>query len=351
MEKRILWTSDLSVTKICLWTMTRGHQNTEAQAHEQLDYAIDQAGINFIDTAEIYAIPPMKETQWTTETFIGNWLAKRSDRKELIIATKVVGRWFEYMRGGGGFTPEWIRTAVQWSLSRLQTDYIDLYQLHRPQRNAQLRGKMNRDARGFQPNTHDEQNIIDTLKTLKEFLDKGVIRYIGLSNETPWGVMKFKQLAKELGLPIIQTVQNAYNLVRREFDINLSEVCMHENISLLAYSPLAWGILTGKYQHWAKPEWARYTTRGKSRMPQYVQERVFSATEKYILVASKLWISAAQIAIAWVNDRPFTGSNIIWATSMKQLKECISSADITLDQVTLEHIDQIHSEFFNPACF
>jgi aryl-alcohol dehydrogenase-like predicted oxidoreductase len=126
---------------------------------------------------------------------------------------------------------------------------------------------------------------------------------------------------------------------------------MHENISLLAYSPLAWGILTGKYQHWAKPEWARYTTRGKSRMPQYVQERVFSATEKYILVASKLWISAAQIAIAWVNDRPFTGSNIIWATSMKQLKECISSADITLDQVTLEHIDQIHSEFFNPACF
>lgn len=351
MEKRTLWTSDLNVSKICLGTMTRWRQNTEAQAHEQLNYAFDQAGINFLDTAEIYPIAPTQQTQWFTESYIGTRLAKRSDRKDIIIATKVVGRGFDYMRNSEGFTPSWIRTAVAWSLARLQTDYIDLYQLHWPQRNAQLRGKLDWDARSFQPQNHDEQNMIDTLKTLKEFVDVGTIRYIWLSNETPWGTMKFLQLARQLNLPVVQTMQNAYNLVRRELDIGLSEVCMYENISVLPYSPLAWGILTGKYQNGVRPEWARYSTRWKDRMPQYQQERVFAATEKYIQLADTLWISPTQLALAWVNDRPFTGSNIIGATSMDQLKECISSADITLDLATLERIDQIHGEFFNPSCF
>lgn len=321
--------------------MTWGHQNAEEEAHAQMDYAVDH-GINFFDTAEIYAIPPQKETQWSTEEYIGNWFAKTLKRKDIVLASKVVGPGFEYMRGSSGFTDTWIKEAIYWSLKRLQTDYIDLYQLHWPQRTVPLWWKLNYSDEMWKENNHHEELMLQTLQTLKELQKEWLIRHFWISNETARWTMKY-------ALPRVQSIQNAYSILRREFETGLSEICLQEEIAFLPYSPLAWGITTGKYQNGAKPAWARYSTWWEKRMPYYTKQKCFDAMDKYIELAQSLGLTPTQLSLARVNDRAFVTSNIIGATSMEQLKENIWSADISLSQETYKKIDEIFTEFPNPA--
>ena len=351
MEKRTVGRTDLEVTKICLGTMTWGYQNTEEEAHEQLDYAIEEAGINIIDTAEVYAVPPSEDTYGKTETYIGNWLEKRGKRDDLIIASKIAGRGRNYIRGGEGFTAEGIKAAIDGSLKRLKTDYIDIYQLHWPQRSVPVWGKLNYEEVMFDTSSEDEAHFVEILEALKEIQDAGKIKYAGLSNETPWGTMKYLHLADKYGLPRMQTIQNAYSLVRREYEIGLAEISMQEDIGLLAYSPLAGGMLSGKYLNGAKPEGARYSTWGADRMPQYQQDKVGQSVQELKDIADELGISLTQLSLAFVNDRGFVTSNIIGATTMEQLKECISSADITLSEETMDKINKQFHRNPNPSTF
>lgn len=356
MQQKQLGNTDIMVSKICLGTMNWWNsQNDEKDAHEQLDYGIAH-GINFIDTAEMYAIPPDPETCGLTETYLGNWLQKTGKRKDIILATKATGSMknnggVAHVRNGEGLTPSGIFTAIETSLTRLKTEYIDLYQLHWPQRSVPIWGKLNFDESMIESKNEVEENIFEVLKTLEKLKKDGKIRYIGLSNETPWGAMKFLEIAKKNNFPEIQTIQNAYNLIRREYDAALAEFSTYEGVGLLAYSPLAGGILTGKYQNGALPEGCRYTLWGKDRMPQNYNERTLAATAEYMKLAENLWISVTQLALAWVNDKSFVHSNIIGTTSVEQLKECISSAEITLSPETRKQIDTIYTQFPNPATF
>ena len=355
MQKKQLGNTDIMVSKICLWTMVWGAQNNEQEAHEQLDYAVAH-WINFIDTAEMYAIPPDPKTCGLTETYVWNWLEKRWNRKDIILATKVTGStknngWVAHVRNGEWITPSGIVTAIEWSLWRLKTDYIDLYQLHWPQRAIQIWWKMNFDEAMIEEKKEVEENIFETLKTLEKLQKEGKIRHIGLSNETPWWAMKFLEIANKNNFPEIQTIQNAYNLIRREYDSSLAEFSTYEWVGLLSYSPLAWWILTGKYQNGALPDGCRYTIWWKDRMPQNYNERTLSATSEYIRLADSLWISVTQLALAWANDRSFVNSNIIGTTSVEQLKECISSADIILSEDSRKKIDSIYTKFPNPCTF
>ena len=243
MKKNKLWNTWLEVTEICLWTMTWGYQNTEEEAHEQLDYAIKEAWINFIDTAELYAIPPMKETQWLTEKYIWTWMAKNQElRSEIIIASKMAGIWLPWIRDGKWLIAEDMEEAVNGSLERMQTTYIDLYQLHWPQRQVNKFGKMNYDDNMFTSKQEEEDHILAILQAFEALRKQGKVKFLGLSNETPWGIMKFLEIAEKHNLPKIQTNQNAYSLVQRQYEVWLSEVSLFENIGLLAYSPLAWWI-------------------------------------------------------------------------------------------------------------
>lgn len=341
MEYRQLGNTDIKVSAMCLGTMTYGEQNTEEQAHEQLDYAVSQ-GINFIDTAEMYPVPPKAETQGKTEEYIGTWLEKRKDRDKLIIATKVTGRssTFDHLgRGETRLSREHITTALEQNLRRLRTDYIDLYQLHWPDRSTNCFGIL-----GYTHNPSDDSIALEeSLDVLAEFVKAGKIRHVGLSNETPWGVHR----ALVHGKPRVVSIQNPYNLLNRSFEIGLGEMAIKEKVGLLAYSPLAFGMLTGKYAGGEMPKGSRLTL--YSRFQRYNNPYGFAATDKYIAVAKKYNVPLAQLALQFVTTRPFVTSNIIGATTMEQLKSNIESVDIVLPQELLQELEAIQKEFSNPC--
>jgi len=344
MEFRILPGTDLNVSRVCLGTMTWGEQNSEAQAHEQLDYAIDQ-GINFIDTAEMYPVPPNARTQGRTETYLGTWLAKRS-RKNLIIATKVAGPGRrDWIRDGRtDLTQDVIADAVDTSLARLQTDYIDLYQIHWPQRNVPMFGGIE-----FDPSKEKAgPPIAEQVRGMAAMIKSGKIRHYGLSNETAWGVCEFRRVAKELGVPGPVTIQNSYSLLSRNVDNDLAETLFRENMTLLAYSPLAAGILSGKYIGGAKPEGARFTLFDSLGI-RFRKPMVSEAVDAYSALAKRQGQTLVQLALGYVASRWFVGASIIGATTMAQLKEDLAAAQLKLDAPTLDAIREIQLRFPNPA--
>lgn len=344
MEYKTLGNSELNVSKICLGTMTFGEQNTESEAFEQLDYAIDQ-GINFIDTAEMYPVPPRPNTQGRTETYIGRWMQARGNRNNIILATKITGPadWVSHIRGSSRFNETHIEQAVNDSLTRLQTDYIDLYQLHWPERSTNYFG-----IRDYPYETSPSAiSLHETLSALKKQVDSGKIRYIGLSNETAWGTMHALSVAKTYNLPCAVSIQNPYSLLNRTYEIGLSEVSHHENIPLLAYSPLAFGVLSGKYLNNQWPEGARITL--FKRFSRYLNPTGIKATEEYVQLAKDSGLTPCQLALSFVNSRPFVGSNIIGATNLNQLKENIESIDTKLNNDALEKIEKIHNNTPNPC--
>ena len=341
MKYKKLANTELEVSLICLGTMTYGEQNNEKEAHEQLDYSIDK-GINFIDTAEMYAIPPREETQGKTEQIIGSWLSKRHDREKIILATKVAGPGMEYLRGGSSLSKKHILQAVDGSLKRLQTDYIDLYQVHWPERKTNFFGRL-----GYEYSNEMGVLIEETLDAMSMLVKSGKVKYIGISNETPWGTNKYLQLAKDAGHEKIITIQNPYSLLNRIYEVGLAEISQHENIGLLAYSPLGFGQLTGKYINKTE-ENTRLGLYG-DWFTRYSNENCLNAVKEYSKIANKYNISLTHLALAFVNTRPFVASNIIGATTMKQLKENIASIDIDLSEEILEEINEVHLNQPNPA--
>ncbi|WPL15389.1 General stress protein 69 [Thiorhodovibrio winogradskyi] len=337
--------TDIRVSEICLGTMTFGEQNTEAEAFEQLDYALDQ-GVNFIDTAELYPVPPRGETQGLTETYIGNWLAKRKLRDKVILASKVAGAadWIPHIRHGQARLDRAnIQQALDDSLKRLRTDYLDLYQLHWPDRETNYFGKL-----GYEPPAEDKSvPLLETLQALDELVKAGKIRHVGLSNETPWGAMTMLKLAEQHGLPRMVSIQNPYSLLNRTFEIGLAEIAMREDCGLLAYSPLGFGVLSGKYLNGARPAGARVTL--FSRFDRYSNAQAEKATADYVGIARRHGLDPAQMALAWVNSRPFLTANIIGATTMDQLKANIASADINLSAEIIADIESVHRSQPNPS--
>ena len=344
MEYRVLPQTDVKVSKICLGTMTFGNQNTEAEGHLQMNYALDK-GINFFDTAELYPVPATAETQGETERIMGTWFQKTGNRDKVILASKVAGPgdYTKHIRDNMSFNKAHIDEAIHNSLKRLQTDYIDLYQLHWPERDNNRFGQ-----RGFvhNPDNKWEENFEAVLDALQAHVKKGTIRHIGLSNETPWGMMRFLQASNE-ERPRMITVQNPYSLLCRPFEVGNAEVCHYENIGLLAYSPLGFGVLSGKYIQRTAPENARLML--FPRFNRYSSEQSTEATKRYMKLANDHNLTITQMALAFVNDRPFVTSNIIGATTMEQLKENIDTASVVLSKEVLKGIDKIHSEIPDPA--
>ena len=336
--------TDIRVSKICLGTMTYGQQNTEAEAHEQLSYALDQ-GVNFIDTAEMYSIPGRKETQGSTERYIGSWL-KDQKREDLVVATKITGPmpYFNYLRDNLGFSREVIHSALDQSLKRLQTDYVDVYQLHWPERNVNFFGQRNYAHKENEAWTDNFREVIETLDGL---VKEGRIRHYGVSNESSWGVMRQLQESDKHGLARCKTIQNPYSLLNRTFEINLAEVSMRENVGLLAYSPLAFGVLSGKYLGGRMPEKSRIKL--FPNYSRYSNPQALHLTEKYKEMADRHGLSLTRLSLAFVNQRPFVTSNIIGATTMEQLRENISSIDVELSEEMLSEIDEIQNLQPNPA--
>ena len=345
MKFKKLGNTDLKVSLICLGTMTYGEQNTQDEGFEQMDYALEN-GINFFDTAELYAIPPKAKTYGKTEEIIGNWFEIRKNRNKVILATKIAGPGLKWIRGGGAqYTPKFIEEATNDSLKRLKTDYIDLYQLHWPERNTNFFGDLDYE--------HDENekswnNFIEILSIFKKLIDQGKIRYIGLSNETPWGFAKFLEIAKKEKLPRVVSVQNPYSLVNRSYEIGMSEISLREKAGLLAYSPLAAGYLTGKYRNNQIPKNSRMDL-FYNNYPRYHNQRTYEAVDEYFNIAEKHKISLTQLSQAFVNSREFVTSNIIGATTMKQLKENIDSINISLNQEVISEINLVHENIPNPA--
>ena len=345
MRYRTLPSTELTVSELCLGTMTFGEQNSESEAHEQLDYALAQ-GINFVDTAEMYPVPPDARTQGRTERYVGSWLA-RQDRSKLVIATKVAGPGRrDWIRGGRtDLTPDVIADAVQTSLERLRTDYIDLFQIHWPQRNVPMFG-----ADEFDPAKEKEggPTIEDQVRGMAAMIKAGRIRYYGLSNETAWGVTAFRQTARALGLPGPVTTQNTYSLVSRAVDGDLAEALYRESMSLLAYSPLAGGMLTGKYRGDAKPARARYTL-FDSFGGRYRKPLVREAVEQFAAIAERHGLSLVQLALGYLRTRWHVGATILGATTLAQLTEDIAAAATELDEATLAEIAAVHQRYPNPA--
>jgi aryl-alcohol dehydrogenase (NADP+) len=344
MHTRTLPGTDMRVSKVCLGTMTWGQQNSEAEAHEQLDYAVAQ-GINFIDTAEMYPVPPNAQTQGRTEKYLGTWL-KRQRRDRLYVATKVAGPGRrDWIRGGRtDLTKDVIAEAVDTSLARLQTDYIDLYQIHWPQRNVPMFGSTEFDP----AKEKGGPSIREQVEGMAAMIKAGKIRHYGLSNETAWGVCEFRRAAKELGVPGPVTLQNSYSLISRNVDNDLAETLFREDVSLLAYSPLAAGILSGKYLGGAKPAGARFTLFDSLGI-RFRKPMVSEAVDAYMMLAKRRGITLVQLALGYVASRWFLGASIIGATSMAQLKEDIAAAQFMLDAETLEDIRDIQVRYPNPA--
>ncbi|MCL6239067.1 MULTISPECIES: NADP(H)-dependent aldo-keto reductase [Acinetobacter] len=348
MQFKPLAHTGILVPEICLGTMTFGEQNTQAEAFEQLDYALER-GLNFWDTAEMYPVPPKPETQGSTETIIGNWIAARGGRDKIILASKIAGpsQGGSHIRDGQTkFIASEIESALDHSLLRLQTDYLDLYQLHWPQRPTNFFGKLgygNAEANSTQTIT----NLEETLVALSHEVKKGRIRSIGLSNETPWGTLKFLQLAEKHGLEKIVSVQNPYSLLNRTYEIGLSEIAHYEGVGLLAYSPLAFGYLTGKFRHGARPANARVTL--FSRFSRYSNAESEWATEQYAQLAEQHGLTLTQLALAFIKQQFFVTSTIIGATNLDQLKENIDAFDVNLSEDILKGIEDIHRQQPNPA--
>jgi len=331
------------VSKICLGTMTWGQQNTESEAHEQISYALDR-GINMLDAAEMYPVPPRAETQGRTEEYIGTWFKRTGLRDNFVLATKAAGPnpEFHYLRGSPRFTKEQLIEAVNGSLRRLQTDCIDLYQLHWPDRYTNFFGQ-----RGYFHREQPETPIEETLRALEDIVQSGKVRAIGLSNETPWGTMKFLELADREGLPRVDSIQNPYSLLNRTYEIAMAEVSHREDVGLLAYSPLGMGLLTGKYRNGAKPDGSRMVV--FERFTRYEGAETWEATERYLQLADDHGINPTHMALAFVNTRPFVVSNIIGATTMEQLKMNIDSLDVVLSKDVLKGIEAIQQAIPNPA--
>ncbi|MCB5186510.1 NADP(H)-dependent aldo-keto reductase [Methylobacillus caricis] len=344
MEYRKLGKSDLNVSAICLGTMTYGDQNTEAEGHEQMDYALAQ-GINFIDTAEMYPVPPKAETVTRTETIIGSWLKKQA-RDKVILASKVAGgnRKMEWIRSGPKAVDRAnVRAAIEGSLKRLQTDYLDLYQIHWPERNVPIFGQYQ-----FDPGKEKEWvSIHNQLETLAELVKEGKVRYIGVSNEQPWGVMEFIRLSNQYNLPRIASIQNSYSLLNRGFEFGMTEIVYREQVSLTAYSPLAFGHLTGKYID--NPQAQGRVNLFPGYAQRYTKPNVAPASAAYAELARKHGLTPTELALGFVYSRWFVTSTIIGATSMSQLQENIAAWQKPLNEEILQEIEAIHLRYMNPA--
>ncbi|AEH01063.1 aldo/keto reductase [Lacinutrix sp. 5H-3-7-4] len=344
MKYTTLPSTNIKVSKICLGSMTWGNQNTEAEGHKQLDFAIDQ-GVNFIDTAELYPVPAEAKTQGRTSEIIGTWLKKSGKRDKVVIGSKIAGtgEYTAHIRTTG-FSKQSIKDAVNNELQRLQTDYIDLFQLHWPERETNTFG-----SRDYKHNPNDawNDNFKEVLQSLDEVVKSGKIRHVGISNEKAWGTMRYLQEAKQNNLPRPITIQNAYSLLNRVFEGDMAEIAIRENIGLLAYSPMAFGVLSGKYIKNQATENSRLKL--FPRFARYSSEQSTKATKQYLALAEKNNMSLAQMALAFVNQQPFITSNIIGATSIEQLKENINSIEINLSPIILEEINNIHATIPNPA--
>jgi len=348
MQYRTLGKTDISVSLITLGTMTYGEQNTQAEAFEQMDYAIDN-GVNTIDVAEMYPVPPRESTFGASEVIVGRWLAERGMRDQVVLATKVTGNGinnpgFEYIRGGPRPSAVQIRQAINDSLGRLQTDYVDLYQIHWPDRQANFFGRLGCES------LDKKAQIIpleETVATLGELLKAGKIRHYGLSNETPWGIMEACRVADKLALPRPVSVQNPYNLLNRTYEIGLAEISLRENIGLLAYSPLAFGRLSGKYYNGALPAGSRLAR--YDRFTRYNSPYAKAAADAYVDLALKHQVDPSELALAFVNQQEFVASNIIGATTLAQLDTNIRSVKLRLSDDLLLGIAALHQQYCNPA--
>ena len=343
---RKLGNTDIDVSLICLGTMTFGEQNTAEESEQMMDYAFDN-GINFFDTAELYAVPPSKETQGRSEEIMGDWMEKRRNRQSIFLATKVTGpnhaAGLHWIRHNLGFTKEAINEAIEKSLRRLKTDYIDLYQLHWPERRTNFFGKL-----VYQHDAEWEDNILSILKSLDELVKTGKVRYIGLSNETPWGLMRFLHLADKHDLPRVMSVQNPYSLLNRTYEVGLAEMSIREEAGLLAYSPLAFGLLSGKYHMKKDLERDRLNVFGK-KLARYSSKRSWNDTAAYLSIAEKYGLTLTQLALGFVNTRPFLTSNIIGVTTLDQLKENLETTEVELSADLLKEIEEVHNNSPFPA--
>ncbi|TDE31397.1 aldo/keto reductase [Flavobacterium ranwuense] len=344
MKYTTLPNTDVKVSKICLGTMTFGQQNTEADGHAQMDYALEN-GINFFDTAEMYSIPSRQETYGSTEKILGTWFKKTGKREEIVLASKIAGPNpnFGYMREKLDFSPASIKFALDQSLQRLQTDYIDVYQLHWPERKTNYFGQ-----RGFKVQDDAwEDNIHNVLETLDGFVKEGKINHIGLSNENPWGIMRFLEESKYNNLPRVKTIQNPYSLLNRLFENGSAEICLRENVGLLAYSPMAFGVLSGKFLTGENHLNARIKL-----FPQYSRynsAQCTEATQLYQEIAKKNGLTLTELSLAFIAQQPFITSTIIGATTLEQLKENIDTIQVSLSDEILKAIDEVQAVIPDPA--
>ena len=344
MQFKKLGNTDIDVSLICLGTMTWGEQNSKEDAFEQMNYAVEN-GINFFDTAELYAVPPKEETYGRTESYIGEWFEQKKNRDKIILASKVTGRsGMKWMRGEETrLDKKNITKALEDSLKRLKTDYLDLYQLHWPDRKTNFFGQL-----GYEHDENDDSIPLEnTLEVLNDLVKKGMVRYIGISNDTPWGAMQLIKIAEQKKLARIASIQNPYNLLNRTYEIGLAEVSVREKCGLLAYSPLGFGVLSVKYLNNQWPEKARLTL--VKEFNRYLNPTAIKCTEEYVNIAKENNLSPAQMSLAYINAKPFVTSNIIGATTLDQLKENINSIDIKLDEKVIEKIEEIHKKNPNPC--
>ena len=343
MNYRKLGNTDLDVSTICLGTMTWGEQNTQEEGFEQMDYALDQ-GVNFWDTAELYAVPPKEETFGLTEKIIGNWFKKNKKREKVILATKAAGPARKYLRNGeNSFVGKNLDEAINNSLKRLKTDYIDLYQLHWPERNVNNFGKL-----GYVHKENDWNQFVDVLGELDKYIKAGKIRYVGLSNETPWGTLNFLQLSKDKNLPRMMSIQNPYNLLNRTYEVGLAEVSIREQVGCLAYSPLASGYLTGKYRNKNFPKGSRMQ-RDWDFWTRYRKPNTEGAVEEYFNISKKYGLDFTKMSLKFCEMQDFMTSVIIGATTMEQLKTNIESVNVNLSNDIIEEINQVQTIYPNPC--